>query len=220
MCSAPARARRSAARPTTARAAQSICGSRRSRVEQPRAAMSDELAEDIIEGAYWMREPGPNAEVIVAYSGVIAPQAIAAVGLMAEDRRDVGLLASPPPTGSTLAGRRPAGRASVGRAKARATSSGCWPLPRRTAGSSPCSTATPRRSPGSARCAASRTRALGVEHFGQTGTVADALSPSPHRRPVDRGGRSGARPSAADQEPQFRVIGARAPIASEAVRAR
>ena len=31
--------------------------------------------------------------VIVAYSGAIAPEAIEAIGLMAEDRRDVGLLA-------------------------------------------------------------------------------------------------------------------------------
>jgi pyruvate dehydrogenase complex dehydrogenase (E1) component len=44
-------------------------------------------------GAYWLREPGPNCQVIVAYTGAVAPEAIQAVGLMAEDRRDVGLLA-------------------------------------------------------------------------------------------------------------------------------
>ncbi len=37
--------------------------------------------------------PAPNAEIVVAYTGAIAPEAIEAVGLMAEDRRDVGLLA-------------------------------------------------------------------------------------------------------------------------------
>jgi pyruvate dehydrogenase E1 component len=55
--------------------------------------MTPALARDIVDGAYWMREPGPNAEVIVAYTGAVAPEAIAAVGLMAEDRRDIGLLA-------------------------------------------------------------------------------------------------------------------------------
>ena len=50
-------------------------------------------AEDIIDGAYWMRRPGPNCQVVVAYTGAVAPEAIEAVGLMAEDRRDVGLLA-------------------------------------------------------------------------------------------------------------------------------
>ncbi len=34
-----------------------------------------------------------TAEVVVAYTGAVAPEAIEAVGLMAEDRRDVGLLA-------------------------------------------------------------------------------------------------------------------------------
>jgi hypothetical protein len=43
--------------------------------------------------AYWLREPGPNCQVIVACTGAIAPEAIQAIGLMAEDRRDVGLLA-------------------------------------------------------------------------------------------------------------------------------
>ena len=55
--------------------------------------MTAELAGDIVNGAYWMREPGPNTEVLIAYQGVVAPEAIAAVGLLAEDRRDVGLLA-------------------------------------------------------------------------------------------------------------------------------
>ena len=36
---------------------------------------------------------GPNADVIIAYQGAVAPEAIAATGLLAEDRRDVGLLA-------------------------------------------------------------------------------------------------------------------------------
>ena len=62
-------------------------------IEQIERTMTDELRQQIVDGAYWLRKPGPNAQVIVAYTGAIAPEAIEAVGLMAEDRRDVGLLA-------------------------------------------------------------------------------------------------------------------------------
>ena len=55
--------------------------------------MTPELRQGIVDGAYWLREPGPNCQVVVAYTGAVAPEAIQAVGLMAEDRRDVGLLA-------------------------------------------------------------------------------------------------------------------------------
>ena len=60
-------------------------------VEQIQRTMTDELRQAIVDGAYWLRKPGPNAQVVVAYTGAIAPEAIKAVGLMAEDRRDVGL---------------------------------------------------------------------------------------------------------------------------------
>ena len=62
-------------------------------LEQIQRPMTEELRRQVVDGGYWLREPGPNAQVVVAYSGVVAPEAIAAVGLMAEDRRDVGLLA-------------------------------------------------------------------------------------------------------------------------------
>ena len=62
-------------------------------IEQPKRAMSPKLARSIVDGAYWLREPGANPDVIVAYQGVVAPEAIEAIGLMAEDRRDIGLLA-------------------------------------------------------------------------------------------------------------------------------
>ena len=44
---------------------------------------------------------------------------------------------------------------------------------RRTAGWSPCSTAIRRRSPGSAPSPATARGRSGVEHFGQTGSLAD-----------------------------------------------
>src|ERR1019366_360056 len=62
-------------------------------IEQIAREMTPELRQQIVDGAYWLRKPGPNCQVVVAYTGAIGPEAIAAVGLMAEDRRDVGLLA-------------------------------------------------------------------------------------------------------------------------------
>ena len=105
--------------------------------------------------------------------GAVAPEAIEAVGLMAEDRRDVGLLAV------TSADRLNAGWTAAQRARERGLVHARSHVERLLAdlpphcGSSPCSTATRRRSPGSASVAGHRTRSLGVEHFGQTGTIAD-----------------------------------------------
>lgn len=62
-------------------------------IDQIPRAMTDGLASSIIKGAYWLRPPGPNCEVIVAYTGAVAPEAIDAAGLLGEDRRDIGLLA-------------------------------------------------------------------------------------------------------------------------------
>ena len=59
-------------------------------LDQPKARREDAFTQGVIDGAYWLRQPGPNAEVIIAYQGCIAPEAIAAAGLIGEDRRDVG----------------------------------------------------------------------------------------------------------------------------------
>ena len=62
-------------------------------VLQPKRQLRAAEMEDITAGAYWVRRPGPNAEVVIVYTGTVAPEAVEAVGLIAEDRRDVGLLA-------------------------------------------------------------------------------------------------------------------------------
>src|SRR6202021_4286297 len=64
-------------------------------LEQPQRIMTPDLQRGITDGAYWLRKPGPNAEVVIAYTGAMAPEAIEAVGLIGESRRDVGLLAIP-----------------------------------------------------------------------------------------------------------------------------
>jgi pyruvate dehydrogenase E1 component len=47
---------------------------------------------DAIRGGYWLRPPGPNAELAIAFTGAIAPEALAAWEQLAEDVPGIGLL--------------------------------------------------------------------------------------------------------------------------------
>ncbi len=58
-------------------------------LQQPTRALTPELKRSIIDGGYWMREPGPNARSSSPITGALAPEAIEAIGLMAGDRRDI-----------------------------------------------------------------------------------------------------------------------------------
>jgi pyruvate dehydrogenase E1 component len=142
-------------------------------VEQIERKMTSELAQQIVDGAYWLRKPGPNAQVIVAYSGAIAPEAIEAVGLMAEDRRDVGLLAV------TSADRLNAGWTAAQRARERGLVHARSHIERLLAEVPPhCGIVSvldghPATLAWLGAVAGHRTRALGVEHFGQTGSLAE-----------------------------------------------
>jgi pyruvate dehydrogenase E1 component len=62
-------------------------------IDQPQRIMSPDLEKDIVAGAYWLRKPGPNCELVIAYTGALAPEAIEATGMLGEDMRDIGLLA-------------------------------------------------------------------------------------------------------------------------------
>jgi pyruvate dehydrogenase E1 component len=142
-------------------------------LEQPRRAISAALADDIINGAYWLRRPGPNAQIVVAYTGAVAPEAIEAVGLMAEDRRDVGLLAI------TSADRLNAGWTAASRARERGRPEARSHVERVLAAvPSQCALVTvidghPATLAWLGAVAGHRTRSLGVEHFGQTGSIPD-----------------------------------------------
>lgn len=142
-------------------------------LEQPVRTMDAELENGIVQGAYWLRRPGPNAQVVVAYSGVVAPEAIEAVGMLGEDRRDVGLLAV------TSADRLHAGWSAAQRARERGKPHARSHVERLLEGvPSHCALVTVQDGhPAGLGWLGSvhghRTRALGVEHFGQTGTIAD-----------------------------------------------
>ncbi|MEM6467239.1 MAG: 1-deoxy-D-xylulose-5-phosphate synthase N-terminal domain-containing protein, partial [Pseudomonadota bacterium] len=82
-------------------------------LEQPGKRVDDAFRQGAIDGAYWLRQPGPNCEVVIAYQGAVAQEAIAAAGHLAEARRDVGVLAV------TSADRLNAGWTAAQRARAR-----------------------------------------------------------------------------------------------------
>ncbi len=152
-------------------------------LEQPQRIMTPDLQRDITDGAYWLRKPGPNCEIVVAYTGAVAPEAIEAIGLIGESRRDVGLLAV------TSADRLHGGWSAA--RNLRRDRRGIQhlshiekllaPLPR------DCGIVTvidghPAALGWLGSVRGHRVEALGVEHFGQTGTIARPLSPPRHRR--------------------------------------
>jgi pyruvate dehydrogenase E1 component len=143
-------------------------------IEQPARMMTPELQQGITDGAYWMRRPGPNCEIVIAYTGALAPEAIEATGLLGDSQRDIGLLAI------TSADRLHAGW--TGARKLRCDRRGgphlshieklLAPLPR------DCGIVTvidghPATLGWIGSVRGHRLEALGVEHFGQTGTLPD-----------------------------------------------
>ncbi|MER9344884.1 transketolase [Mesorhizobium sp. M0601] len=142
-------------------------------VEQIIRPMMPQLEQDIIDGGYWLRAPGPNAEVIVAYTGAVAPEAIEAIGMMAEDRRDVGLLAV------TSADRLNAGWTAASRARERGLVHARSHIERLFADlPAHCTIVSvtdghPAVLGWLGSVYGHRTRSLGVEHFGQSGTIGD-----------------------------------------------
>ena len=142
-------------------------------LEQINREMTPELERDIINGGYWLRKPGPNAQLVVAYTGALAPEAIEAIGLMGEDRRDIGLLAI------TSADRLNAGWTAAQRAREGGLVNATSHVERLLADvPSHCGLVTvidghPATLGWLGSVHGHRTRSLGVEHFGQTGSIAD-----------------------------------------------
>lgn len=142
-------------------------------IEQPGKRHDDAFRQGAIDGAYWLRKPGPNCDVVIAYQGAVAAEAIEAAGIIGENRRDVGVLAV------TSADRLNAGwtaaqRArSRGNAKARSHIEGLL-----SALPSHCKIVSaidghPATLAWIGGVAGHQTISLGVEHFGQTGTIGD-----------------------------------------------
>ncbi|WP_392336963.1 transketolase [Loktanella salsilacus] len=142
-------------------------------IEQPGKRVDDAFRQGAIDGAYWLRKPGPNCDVVIAYQGAIAPEAIAAAGMIGGTRRDVGVLAV------TSADRLNAGWTAAQRERARGHAGArshvetlLDTLP------STCTIVTvidghPATLSWLGSVCGHKTIPLGVEHFGQTGTIDD-----------------------------------------------
>jgi len=142
-------------------------------IEQPARTMTPELEREIIDGGYWLRRPGPNCTAVIAYTGAVAPEAIEAVGMMGEAWRDIGLLAI------TSADRLNAGWSAAVRARQRGLRHAESHIERLLRGV-PAYAAFVTVMDGHPATLSwlggvygHRVHPLGVEHFGQTGTVAD-----------------------------------------------
>ena len=142
-------------------------------IEQPGRRRDDSFKQGTIDGAYWLREPGPNCEVVIAYQGVVAPEAIKAAGIIGEFRRDIGVLAV------TSADRLNAGWAAAQRARSKGLTDAKSHIERLLENIPPhCSLVTaidghPATLAWLGSVTGHRTVPLGVEHFGQTGTIGD-----------------------------------------------
>ena len=142
-------------------------------IEQPGRRRDDSFKQGTIDGAYWLREPGPNCEVVIAYQGVVAPEAIEAAGIIGEFRRDIGVLAV------TSADRLNAGWSAAQRARSKGLTDAKSHIERLLENIPPhCSLVTvidghPTTLAWLGSVIGHRTVPLGVEHFGQTGTIGD-----------------------------------------------
>ena len=142
-------------------------------LEQPGKRADDAFRQGAIDGAYWLRPPGPGCEVVIAYQGAVADEAIAAAGMIAGHRRDVAVLAV------TSADRLNAGWTAAQRERTRGNAKAQSHIEQLLAALPPhCTLVTvidghPATLGWLGSVAGHRTIPLGVEHFGQTGTIGD-----------------------------------------------
>jgi pyruvate dehydrogenase E1 component len=142
-------------------------------VEQLTRQMTSSLRSDIINGGYWLRRPEPGTGLAIVTMGAVTPEAIEAAGLLSEDRRGVGVLAV------TSADRLSAGWHGAQRAR----ENGKWAarshvegllsaLPRDASIITVCD-AHPETLSWLGSVMGHRVRPLGVEHFGQSGSISE-----------------------------------------------
>jgi pyruvate dehydrogenase E1 component len=142
-------------------------------LDQPSRKISSELAQQIVRGGYWLRKPEAGAEIAIAYAGSLAPEAIEAAGLLGEDFRGIGVLAV------TSADRLSAGWHAAQRSREHGHSQErshietlLAELPR-DAAILTLADAYPEYLSWLGGVCGHRVRALGVEHFGQSGSLSE-----------------------------------------------
>jgi len=142
-------------------------------IEQVPRKADAALADGIIRGGYWLRPPDPSCEVVIAYQGVLASEAIEAAGRLGGDKRSVAVLAV------TSADRLNAGWHAAQRARMQGDDGATChieDLLRDVPDRAALVTAIdghPATLGWLGSVFGHRAITLGVEHFGQTGTVRD-----------------------------------------------
>jgi len=142
-------------------------------VEQIQRQMTPEFQADIIQGAYWLRKPEPGCDLVLAYTGAVAPEAMQAAGLLGERFRGLGILAV------TSADRLSAGWHAANRARERGEDGVACHVEMllkdisRDAGIVTMVDGHPETLSWLGAVKGQRVRALGVEHFGQSGSVGE-----------------------------------------------
>ncbi len=142
-------------------------------LEQPVRTITADLRQAIIDGGYWLRRPDPASELAIVYCGVVAPEAIEAAGLLSEDRRGVGVLAV------TSADRLSAGWHAAQRAREQGNRGSLARVEEllgalsRDAALVTVTDGYPETLSWLGGVCGHRVRALGVEHFGQSGSIGE-----------------------------------------------
>jgi pyruvate dehydrogenase E1 component len=140
-------------------------------VEQIQRIMTPDLDNDIIQGGYWLRRPDAATSLAIVYMGAVAPEAIEAAGLLSEDRRGVGVMAVT--SADRLAGgwHSAQGARERGNFGARAHVETLLAALPRDAGIITLCDAHPETLSWIGSVNGHRVRALGVENFGQSGSI-------------------------------------------------
>ncbi len=140
-------------------------------LEQPKRTLDTALTGAIIDGAYWLKPPAPGAELAIVYSGAVAPEAIYAHAQVLEDLPGAGLLAVTSPD------RLHVGWRAAAAARQRGESAAQAPIERLLAPlASDAALVTvidghPATLSWLGAVGRHRVRALGVDHFGQSGDL-------------------------------------------------
>ena len=140
---------------------------------QPKRTVSNMFRDAVIEGGYWLREPGPEAEVAIAYTGAVAEEVMAAGEKIVDEMADFGVLAV------TSADRLNAGWHAAERAResgdpdARSHVERLLDALPATAGLVTVCDGHPATLEWLGSVRVQKVQSLGVEHFGQSGAISD-----------------------------------------------
>ncbi len=133
-------------------------------LDQPERTPDEAFRRALIEGAYWQVEPAPGAELAIAYTGALAPEARDAFEQILEDIPGAGLLAVPSPDRLHRGWSAGGGRAHVDGLLARLAPG---------AGLVTVIDGPPATLSWLGGVRGHRVRALGLDRFGQSGDVPD-----------------------------------------------